>query len=126
MNKQITLIGAVALLLTASCTTFYQGVITVTEVRDETMKELAQLSKANLLTTEQDAKIKAADVAYCKAASIAERSLVAYQNGGDRKEFVAAMTALKNAAGELIALLNPLNTDEAQKLETNLTKASKP
>lgn len=127
MRKQIPLvIGVAALLLATGCAGFFEGVITVTEVRDAAMKELAQLSKQGLLTTEQDAKITAADAAYVKAASVAERALVAYKNGGDRAAFVAAMTALKAAAGELLAVLNPLNTKAALQLEARLTKASQP
>jgi hypothetical protein len=126
MNRQIPLIIGVAALLATSCAGFFDAVVTVTEVRDSAMKELAQLHKQGLLTPEQDFKIASADLAYRKAALVTERALVAYQNGGDRAEFVAAMTALKAAAGEILAILNPLNADATQKLETKLTKASKP
>jgi len=116
----------VALMLTVSCTTLFRTVISVTEVRDEAMKELAQMSKLGWLTPEQDAKVAAADAAYLKAAHVAEVALVAYQNGGDRAAFVAALTAVKETVGQLLAVLNTLNTGKTQQLEAKLALASKP
>jgi len=120
------MIGAVALMLTVSCTTLFRTVITVTEVRDAAMKELGKLSAAGFLTVEQDAKIQAADEAYLLAAHDAEVALVAYKNGGDRAAFVAALTTVKEVVGQMLAVLNQLNTDKTQALENKLALASTP
>lgn len=122
----ITLAGLVALFCVTSCTGLYRGVITVTEVRDDVMKELAQLNKRGLIDQQTDELIFQADWAYLQAAKVAERALVSYQNGGDRAAYISALNALKDTVGVLIGLLNPLNTNDAQLLEARLAKASKP
>lgn len=126
MNKKTLLVIGVAALLATGCAELFQGIITVTEVRDDAMKELAQLSKQGLIDSATDLKITNADARYVSAAKVAERALVAYKNGGDRAAYVAALTAVKEAVGEILAILNPLNTKAANKLETQLVKASKP
>ena len=114
------------LLFLVACASLYTGVVTVTQVVDQTMKDWAALSVAGKTTPVIDVKVKATHDRYRQTAATLEQALVIYKQTGDQGQYVAALQAVKAVAGELIDLIVPLVTaKEATTLKTNLAKATK-
>ncbi len=120
--KNIIGLLMLAALLTA-CGTLYKA--TVTQVRDDAMKELATLHKAGLISAETDQKIADADLAYCKAAEVAVAALEAYKVSGDKTQYIAALRATRAALTAILDILQPLiGADKASTLFANLATAN--
>lgn len=126
--KQLTnLFVVMTLLVAVGCSALYVSVITVTQVRNSAMTELANLYAQGKIDAELDARIEIIDANYILAAKTAEQAFIAYKNGGDRSTYPAALKALQGVVANLIDLLTPLVTpDKTAKLTTDLQKASKP
>jgi hypothetical protein len=125
-TKLLPLILLTAALLVSGCATIWTGVVTLTEVRDSAMKELASLHVQGRLPAGADAQIAAADAKYRAAVSVAEQALVAYKNGGSEESYKNALLAVKAAITPLIDLVRTYSTAEkSAKLSTALAKANK-
>lgn len=124
-QKNLFSLGIVALLLLAtSCATFFGTVVTITQVRDSAMKQLASLNKQGLINAETDAKIAEADVQYRAAAHAAELALIAYKNGGSPDNYYNALEVVRASVDTILAILRPLVAPETMApLETNLKNA---
>ena len=108
------------------CGTLYNGIVTITQVRDSAMKELAALSKQGKISDATDTKIEVADKAYREAAETASKALIAYKAGGDKGQYVAALMAVKVAIASILDILTPMiSQSEALSLNTSLSKATK-
>jgi len=124
MKKITTTILAVALL--CGCATVYKSVVTITQVRDSALKQLAQLNKAGKLSIATYNKVEAADAAYRQAAEVAEKALIAYKTSGDQVQYVQALQAVKAAVSAILDILNPMiPLADATALQTQLVKAVK-
>lgn len=123
MALPLTLVGTVAVV---GCSSIWSHIVTVTEVRDSAMKELAQLSKQGQISEATDAKIAKADEVYRAAAETAAKSLRTYKEGGSEADYVKALAAAKAAVTGILDILTPFLTQaEAVKLNTQLAKASR-
>lgn len=125
MVLPITIVGTVAVV---GCRggSVWPHIVTVTEVRDSAMKELAQLSKQGQISEATDAKIAKADEVYRAAAETAAKSLRTYKEGGSEADYVKALAAAKAAVTGILDILTPFLTQaEAVKLNTQLAKASR-
>src|SRR5689334_1503248 len=100
-NKLLTL-GAILLL--TGCTTLYTAIVTVTQVRNSAMTELARLSVNGMISPETDTKIDNADNIYLLSAKQAQLALETYKNGGPDNR-VATMKAVKNAVSGILDIL---------------------
>lgn len=113
------------LIVVCGCAGLYNGVVTVTQVRDSAMHELAVQRKAGLISNETDAKIESADAKYRQAAELAAKSLVAYKESGDKTQYIAALQATKVAVTGILDILTPLVAHtKSVELQTQLLKAS--
>ena len=125
MKKVIMTMTTVALL--CGCSSLYKGVVTVTEVRDKAMVELARLNAEGKISAATDAKIEQADNAYRVAAENASKALVAYKTTGDKSQYVIALQIVKAATGTILDILIPLIPQpQAVTLQTSLLKATAP
>jgi len=125
--KQITLAIGVAALLATGCKSnnLYGTIITITQVRDSTMKEFAKLDKEGFINPELDIKITEVDSRYRALARATESALTAYHNGGSQTEYINVLNATRAAVGELINLLRPIGSPvKISILDANLKKAS--
>lgn len=112
--------------LLAGCTTLYSSIVTITDIRASAMKELAALNKQGKISAETDAKITQADATYRAAAERAEKALIAYKEGAQTDETVAAIKAVKEAVSGILDILAPFITQtEAVTYQTQLSKAQK-
>lgn len=117
-------IATLVLLALVACSTVYTGIVTITTVVDSAMRDWAQMSVAHQTTAAVDAKVIAAHDKYRAACSAAETALVAYKASGDQNAYIAAVTAARAAAGEIIDLIAPLLAPaKAQALHTQLASA---
>ena len=125
MKKTIMIMTTVALL--CGCSSLYKGVVTVTEVRDKAMTELARLNKEGKISAATDAKIAQADNAYRVAAENASKALVAYKTTGDKSQYVIALQLVKTATATILDILTPLVPQpQAVSLQTSLINATVP
>ena len=115
-----TLATLALVLVLAGCQTFYSGVVTVTQVRDDVMKELAQAYKNGYISPETDQKIAKADTDFRNAAKALRVSLEAYKAGTGTEP---DMTAVKSAVSELISISAPYVLSTL-KNQNNLNKAT--
>lgn len=126
MKRKLLGYFAVMVMLSA-CTSLYKGVITVTQIRDSAMKELAQLYKKGLISPEMDKKIYEADVNYRAAALLTEQTLTAYKSGsGSQEDYLTALNTTKLAISGILDILRPLViSDNVRKLDNDLKLAGK-
>lgn len=125
MNKRIApiLLVSVALLL-AGCATLFQGIITLTEVRNSALQELAVLHVTGQLPPGTDAQIAAADAKYIKAADAAEKALIAYKNGGSKQNYINALEAVRVSITPLMDIFMSFGpVDKSTRLSSQLAKA---
>lgn len=112
------------LMFIVGCASLYRGVVTITDVADQTMTELGALSRAGKITPELDAKIGRAHADYVKACAVAELALVAYKESGDSSQHLAALKAVRASIDPLIEILGAFVTQEkTSKLKTQLATA---
>lgn len=124
-NKLLVTIGLAAI-LASGCKSVYTGVITITQVRDSAMRELASLHKQNLIDTQTDHRIAEADLKYRAAAKVAESALTASKVSGDQSQYLLALQLVRTAVSDLINILRPIAAQsKVETLENNLAKASK-
>lgn len=119
-----------ALLLTAlliGCAGLYSHIVTLTEVRDSAMKELALMSKQGRITAATDAKIAKADEVYRQSAETAAVALKMYRDGiGTQNNSIAALQAAKTALTGLLDILAQfIPASETTKYRTQVAKATK-
>jgi len=125
MKRVLTTIAVVALFI--GCANLYTGIVTVTEVRDSAMKELAALHKAGYINAEKDAQIANADARYRAAALTARNALVSWKNGGDQASYITALEIVRASVSDLIGLLLPYTPPgRVTELSNTLKKASAP
>lgn len=111
--------------LVSGCAGIYSGVVTMTKIRDSAMKELAQLHKQGKISATTDTKIAEADLKYRQAAEVAEKALIAYQDGGDKLQYVAALQAVRAAVGGILDILTPfVSQNTAIDMQADLAKAN--
>lgn len=125
MKKLVALLSVVALL--AGCTTLFNSIVTITEIRDSTMTKLAKLSAQGKIDAETDKKIAEADAAYLKAASACQQALIAYKSGtGTEANYIGTINAVKEGVKGLINILAPFVTQqETANVNAQLAKAVK-
>lgn len=104
------LIASLLVVLLVGCTSLYTTTVTITKVRDSAMKELAALNKQGKITPDTDAKIAQADLAYRRAAEVAEKALIAYKAGGEATQYTAALQAVKVALSGVLDILGQFIT----------------
>lgn len=122
MKKYLTTLAVVTLL--CGCSSLYTGIVTITQVRDNAMKTLAQLNKAGKISVATFNKIDLADQAFRNSAEVTQAALIAYKNTGDKAAYIKALTTTKAAVSSIIDILIPLiDQKEAITLQTQLTKA---
>ena len=119
-----TISAILLLLIVSGCTTFYNTVVTVTEVRKNTLTELAVYYKQGLISKETDAKIEKADQEFLKAASVLELSLQGVKASQNAPDKAALLSAVKAPVLERINILATYSLDAANKNQNNLTKAN--
>lgn len=119
MKTSITL--AVCLLL-VGCTTVFNSIVTVTEVRNSVMNELGKQYRLGRVSADVDKKIADADKAYLAAAAVAQHSLEVYKatGQGDPK---LILQSVKAAVTSLIDIL--ATYADASKQYNQLAKAGK-
>jgi hypothetical protein len=121
--KNLFIVIAAVLLL--GCGTLWNHVITLTEVRDSAMKELAALSAKGQISPETDARIAKADLVYRQAAEVAQKALIAYKASGNASDYTAALQAARLAVSGVIDILTPLIApDKSAIFRANLVKAN--
>jgi len=109
------------------CSTLYTGIVTLTEVRQSAMKELALAYKQGLIDEETDAKIEAADAAYHKSRIAAIVALKAWQVGGEQGDYLKAVELVRDNVGALLDIVALFVSDQKiNQLEINLAKANFP
>jgi len=121
MKKILALTAA---MLLVGCTTLYNSVVTITEVRKSTLTELGTFYRLGLISPETDAKIEKADQQFLKAASVLELSLTAYKSGQDVTNKAELIKAVKAPVFELINILATYSVEAATKNNKNLEKAN--
>lgn len=120
--KKLLALGLTLVLV--GCSGLYSGVVTVTKVRDNAMKELAQLNKQGKISADTDKKITAADLAYRQAAEVAAKALEEYKVSGDKTKYVQALQTVKVAVSAILDILTPLiSQGQAVEYQTQLLKA---
>jgi hypothetical protein len=125
MKKVMTTMVTVALL--CGCSSLYKGIVSVTEIRDKAMTELAALNKQGKISAATDAKIAQADAYYRTSAEAAAKALIAYKTNGDKGQYVMALQAVKSAVVVLLDILNPMIPQtQASAMQVDLMKASVP
>jgi outer membrane protein TolC len=108
------------------CSTVYQSVVTVTDVRKSVMNDLGLMYRQGLITAEQDAKIAKFDADYLGAAKALQVTLEAYKAGTATDVDVATrMQTVKQAVHELINIVAMHMVTNAQQHQADLTKATK-
>lgn len=124
MKKLLITVAMIGVL--CGCGTIYKGAVTITQIRDKAMKELAQLNKAGKISLQTDAKIAQADANYRQAAETAEKALIAYRDFGDKGQYMAALQAVKAAVFNIIDILTPLTEQSnSRELQAQLVDAVK-
>lgn len=122
MKKYLAL-GLVAALI-VGCGTVFTGIVTITKVRDNAMKELAQLNKQGLISADTDKKIAAADLAYRQAAEVTVKALEASKATGDTTAYIQALATTKAAVMGILDILMPMiSQDKAVQYQTQLLQA---
>ena len=125
MKLKLFLTIAIACLLT-SCATVYKSAIILTEAEDAVMKEWATAHNNKLTTPDLDLKVMAAHQKFESAKKVAAIALRAYEAGGDKGAYVAALEACRATIGPLIDLLtNVIAPQRATILRTNVATATK-
>lgn len=120
--KKLLALGLTLVLV--GCSGLYSSVVTVTKVRDNAMKELAQLNKQGKISADTDKKIAAADLAYRQAAEVAAKALEEYKVSGDKTKYVQALQTVKVAVSAILDILTPLiSHGQAVEYQTQLLKA---
>jgi len=99
-----TLTLAVCLLL-VGCTTVFNSIVTITEVRNNTMNELGNQYRLGKISADVDKKIADADKAYLAAAEAAQRSLEVYKatGQGDPKLILASVKTTVTSLIDILA-----------------------
>lgn len=99
-----TLIIAVCLLL-VGCTTVFNGIVTIAEVRNNTMNELGKQYRLGKISADTESKIANADKAYLAAAETAQRSLEVYKatGQGDPKLILQSVKATVTSLIDILA-----------------------
>lgn len=100
-----TLTTLAVCLLLVGCTTVFNGIVTVTQVRNSVMNELGKQYRLGKIDAATDKKIDEVDKKYREAALVAERSLEIYKSTGqgDPKLIIQAV---KLTVTELIDILS--------------------
>lgn len=112
--------------LVISCGTLYTGTVTLTQVADDTQKQLAQLWAKGKITPEMDVQIGRANERYRAAAAVAANALVAYKNGGSQMAYVNALKAVRASLDGLIDLIAPLiESNQSVALKKKIANATK-
>ena len=125
MKLKLFLTIAVCALLT-SCATVYKSAIILTEAEDAVMKEWATAHNNKLTTPDLDWKVMAAHQKFESAKKVAAIALRAYEAGGDKGAYVAALEACRATIGPLIDLLtNVIAPQRATILRANVATATK-
>lgn len=108
------------------CTTVYQSVVTITDVRKSVMNDFGSMYRQGLITPEQDAQIEKFDADFRSAAQALQITLEAYRIGTATDADVAQRLQLvKQSVHELINILARYMVTDAQQHQANLTKATK-
>lgn len=119
-----TALSLIVLLVVCGCQTFYSNVVTITQVRQDTMVELAKLSKQGMISPETDAKIAAIDAQFREAAHVLEMALIAYRSGQTKEEPIKQLQDVRVAVHTTIDILAPYVIKSlSNKHYSNLEKA---
>lgn len=106
------------------CSTVYTGTVTLTQIADDTQKQLAQLWVQGKISPQMDEKIGKANADYRAAASTAQSALIAYKNGGSQVPYVNALIAVRASLDSLVNLITPLiSTKDVVTLKQKIANA---
>lgn len=119
------LTGLIVVML-SGCSTLYTQIVTVTQIRDSAMKELAALHAQGKITRATDEKIAQADAVYRQAAEAATAALKAYRdNPSAGTNYTAALQATKVAVSGILNILGQfIPSSESAAYNTKLVKAN--
>jgi len=107
----------IAATLIVGCVSFYQSVVTVTQVRKSVMNELGVLYRAGQISDDTDKQIEAADARFINACRALELGIA----------FGAATNSLRDVkipVAELISILGDFSIRAANKHGDDLNKAT--
>jgi hypothetical protein len=90
------------------CSSLFTGTVTLTQIADDTQKQLATLWAQGKITPQMDTAIGKANADYRAAAATAQAALIAYKNGGSQINYVNALVAVRASLDSLVNLITPL------------------
>lgn len=120
------LCSVIALAFLVGCASLYTQIVTVTQIRDSAMKELAALHAQGKITRATDEKIAQADAVYRQSAEVAAAALKAYRdNPSAGTNYTAALQATKVAVSGILNILGQfIPASESAAYNTKLVKAN--
>ena len=125
MKKMKLFTFALAALLLTSCSTVYKSAVILTQAEDAVMKEWARAHNDHLTSKELDLKVLAAHARFNEAKQVAAVALRAYEAGGQKSAFLAALEGARAAVGPILELLAPVVAPARIKaLELNVAQAT--
>lgn len=120
----ITLTIPVCMFTGCGTLSFYDSVITVTEVGDSIRAEYGRLYRLGLISPEQDKKATAADEKYREALNVLATTLEVAKVTGDQTTVPEKLRIVKLSLVPLMDLIFPLlSPDKAETLTVNLNRA---
>lgn len=122
----LLVVTGLTIALLAGCSTLFTQIVTVTQIRDSAMKELAALHAQGKITRSTDEKIAQADAVYRKSAEVAASALKAYRdNPSAGTNYTAALQATKVAVSGILNILGQfIPASESAAYNTKLVKAN--
>lgn len=119
MKTKLTLLVCLVL---CGCTTVFNSIVTITEIRNNTLNELGRQYRAGAFGKDVYDKIDKADAKYREAALVAQRALEVYKSTGqgDPKLILASV---KDTVTSLVDILATYVNASAQYKQ--LSKATK-
>lgn len=116
-----TALAIITLIILCGCQTFYSSVVTVTQVRDSAMGELAKLYKEGKISPETDKKISLLDKHYFEARNVLLFSLSVENSTNSTQQ----LSNLKAAVVPVLDILAPYVLKAVDsKNRNNLDKAT--
>lgn len=130
MNRWLLSMIAAVMCLSAACSTFYGGVVTITKFADILRAEYARVYVTGVIPADIDARAEAADEAYVAALGSLEIALVEYETLKTPEAKLNVMRALAKTKEALTPILEIIGKHvgdgKYSKLATQLSTAIAP
>lgn len=124
MKKYIVI--AATLLLVGCTTTFYSGIVSVTEIRRSVINEYGEVYRTGNVPQAVDMRMEMADASYRMAAKSLQLSLIAYKNGTSTNDPMLKLEMVKQPVRDMIDILTMfVSTKTANQHVNDLNKATK-